>query len=187
MALLLISVTKSMVSVSFGTYMPFMLEKMNYSVNLIGFVLTVFFFFSGVASVVSSKIEKYVGAKNVIKISFYGMLPLTILLLLTMEKLPILALVIFGILGFFTFLSVSINLVLAQKILPQYKAVASGFVGGFSWALAALTLSPLGFVAQGISIPAVFITVTTIALLVGIFGFNKELNYYFEKYKKREL
>ena len=187
MALLLISVTKSMVSVSFGTYMPFLLEKMGYSINIIGFVLTVFFFFSGVASVVSNKIERYVGAKNVIRISFYGMLPLAILILLTMEKWPIFALVVFGILGFFTFLSVSINLVLAQKILPQYKAVASGFVGGFSWALAALTLSPLGFVAQGISIPAVFITVTTIALFVGIFGFNKELNGYFEKYKNREL
>lgn len=187
MALLLISITKSMVSVSFGTYMPFMLEKAGYSINQIGLVLTVFFACSGIASVVSAKIEKYVGAKNVIRISFYGMLPLTLILLLTMNKFPIFALIVFGILGFFTFLSVSINLVLAQKILPQYKAVASGFVGGFSWALAAFSLSPLGLIAQEISISSVFITVTVFALFVGIFGFNKELNGYFEKYKNQEL
>lgn len=185
-ALLIISVTKSMVSVSFGTYMPFLLKDLGYSINQTGVALTVFFFCSGMASVTSNWIEKYVGAKNLIKISFFGMLPLTILLILTMKSYPIIALVIFGILGFFTFLSVSINLVLAQRIMPEYKAVASGVVGGLSWALAASSLSPLGLIAQEININTVFICTTTLAFLVGIFGINKELNQVFDDYQNKK-
>ncbi len=186
-SLTLISVTKSLVSVTFGTYMPFLLKSYGYSLNQIGAILTLFFAFSGFASVISAKIEQRIGAKNLIRLSFFGILPLTLIFISTLKTLPPLAFCVFGILGFFTFLSVSINLVLGQKIMPENKGVVSGVIGGFSWALAALCLTPLGFIAQKFGVNSVFILVSVITFFVGIFGISKELDKVFNLYRNVKL
>lgn len=183
MSLLLISITKSFVSLTFGTYMPFLLKDYGYSLSQIGVILTIFFLFSGISSVVSGKIEKKIGAENVIRVSFFGILPFTLLLIYALRFNIFLGILIFAILGFLTFLSVSINMIIGQKIMSENKGVASGIIGGFSWAVAAMTLTPLGFLAQYFGVEKVFMGVAVITFLVGLFGISKKLKVVLLEYK----
>src|SRR5699024_8543270 len=91
LGLVLIAVVKSGVSISFGTYMPFLLEKNGFSLNQIGLIVTLFFTISGVATMLSSKIEEKIGGANVIRLSFLSILPLTLLTLYVLDKIPYLA------------------------------------------------------------------------------------------------
>lgn len=171
-----ISIVKSIVSISFGTYMPFLLTKLGYTLEQIGLFITLFFTFAGIASMLSEKLEKIIGAKSVIRISFLAILPLTALFLWLFTVNKHLGLLVFMITGFFVFLSVSVTIVLAQRFMPQHKGVISGVIGGFSWGLAALTLAPLGFIAQKFGIEIILITVSVLAFLTGIFCVSDFLN-----------
>lgn len=171
-----ISIVKSTVGISFGTYMPFLLTKHGFSLEQIGLIITLFFTFAGIATIYSSKIEAKIGAKNVIRASFLTLLPMTALFIWLFNVNKILAVIFFILTGFFVFLSVSVTLVLAQKFMPQHKGTISGVVGGFSWGLAALTLAPLGLIAQVAGVPVILILVTIVAFLTGIFAVSDYLN-----------
>lgn len=171
-----ISIVKSTVGISFGTYMPFLLTKHGFSLEQIGLIITLFFTFAGIATIYSSKIEELIGAKNVIRASFLTLLPMTALFIWLFNVNKFLAVIIFILTGFFVFLSVSVTLVLAQKFMPQHKGTISGVVGGFSWGLAALTLAPLGFIAQIAGVPVILILVTIVAFLTGVFAVGDYLN-----------
>ncbi len=171
-----ISVVKSIVSISFGTYMPFLLTKLGYSLEKIGIIITLFFTFAGIATMISSKLEKKIGAKDLIRISFLAILPLTLLFLWLFNVHKTLGLLVFVITGFFIFLSVSVTVVLAQRFAPENKGVASGVTAGFSWGLAAITLAPLGFFAQSVGVEKILIVVAIIAFLTGIFAVKDYLN-----------
>ena len=87
--LLLISTIKSAVSISFGTYIPFLLQNKGFSLQQTGLIVTLFFISGGLATIVSSKFEKKLGAKGVIVLSFLTILPLTIAFLILLKN-PIL-------------------------------------------------------------------------------------------------
>ena len=181
LGLVLIAVVKSGVSISFGTYMPFLLEKNGFSLNEIGLVVTLFFTISGVATMISPKLEEKIGGANVIRLSFFSILPLTLLTLFVLESLPYLAAALFILTGFFILLSVSVTLVSAQKLVNKNKGVISGVMQGFSWGLGALFLAPMGFVGQYFGVDKILIIMSSIAFLTGIFGITKELKEVFEQ------
>lgn len=161
---LIVSVVKSALSISFGTYIPFLLEKYGFNLSLIGLIVTLFFIVGGIGTIFSSKFEKLIGTKGVIILSFASILPLTLLFLYLININEILAVLIFILIGFFIPLSVGIILHQAQKAMPQYTGVISGVIQGFSWGLGALFLSPLGLIGQHCGIKLVLI-------LMGIFAF----------------
>ena len=171
-----ISVVKSIVSISFGTYMPFLLTKLGYSLEKIGIIITLFFTFAGLATMVSSKLEKRVGVKNLIRISFLAVLPLTLAFLWLFNVNKTLGLFVFILTGFFIFLSVSVTVVLAQRLIPEHRGVASGVTAGFSWGLAAVTLAPLGFFAQTVGVEKILILVAALTFFAGIFAAKDYLN-----------
>ena len=181
LGLVLIAVVKSGVSISFGTYMPFLLEKNGFSLNEIGFIVTLFFTISGIATMISPKLEEKIGGANVIRLSFFSILPLTLLTLYALNKMPVVSAILFIITGFFILLSVSVTLVSAQKLVSANKGVISGIMQGFSWGLGALFLAPMGFVGQYFGVDKILIIMSTIAFLTGIFGITKELNDIFER------
>ena len=180
LGLVLISVVKSGVSISFGTYMPFLLENNGFNLNQIGLVVTLFFTISGIATMISPKIEEIIGGANVIRLSFFSILPLTLLTLFVIEKAPYLAAALFILTGFFILLSVSVTLVSAQKLVSENKGVISGIMQGFSWGLGALFLAPMGFVGQYFGVDKILIIMGTVAFLTGIFGISRELKEVFE-------
>ena len=181
LGLVLIAVVKSGVSISFGTYMPFLLEKNSFSLNEIGLIVTLFFTISGIATMISPKLEEKIGGANVIRLSFFSILPLTLLTLFVLESLPYFAATLFILTGFFILLSVSVTLVSAQKLVNKNKGVISGVMQGFSWGLGALFLAPMGFVGQYFGVDKILIIMSSIAFLTGIFGITKELKEVFEQ------
>lgn len=181
LGLVLIAVVKSGVSISFGTYMPFLLEKNGFSLNEIGLIVTLFFTISGIATMISPKLEEKIGGANVIRLSFFSILPLTLLTLFVLESLPYFAATLFILTGFFILLSVSVTLVSAQKLVNKNKGVISGLMQGFSWGLGALFLAPMGFVGQYFGVDKILIIMSSIAFLTGIFGITKELKEVFEQ------
>lgn len=181
LGLVLIAVVKSGVSISFGTYMPFLLEKNGFSLNEIGLIVTLFFTISGIATMISPKLEEKIGGANVIRLSFFSILPLTLLTLFVLVSLPYFAAALFILTGFFILLSVSVTLVSAQKLVNKNKGVISGVMQGFSWGLGALFLAPMGFVGQYFGVDKILIIMSSIAFITGIFGITKELKKVFEQ------
>ncbi len=174
MFLLLISIIKSAVSISFGTYIPFLLQKQGFSLQFTGLVVTLFFVSGGLATIFSSKIEKRIGANGVVALSFLSILPLIAAFLLTLNRFSMLACLLFISTGFFILLSVGIILVHAQNATPEYTGVISGVMQGFSWGLGALFLAPLGIIGQIWGIEKILLLMATLAFFVGIYSAGKK-------------
>lgn len=168
MFLTFISTLKSALSISFGTYIPFLLKEKGFSLNEIGLIVTLFFISGGLATIYSSKIENKIGAKGVIVLSFVSVLPLILGFLSILNYNKILACVLFILTGFFILLSVGIILVQAQKAAPKNIGVVSGVMQGFSWGLGALALAPLGVIGQNYGIDKILILMATIGFIVGL-------------------
>ncbi len=169
MFLMIISTVKSAVSISFGTYIPFLLAQRGFSLEKIGLVVTAFFISGGLATIFSSKFEKKLGTNGIIITSFIAVLPLILMFLAAIEKFKYFAIILFILAGFFISLSVGIILVQAQKAMPKYVGVISGVMQGFSWGLGALFLAPLGIIGQKFGIKTILVLMSTIAFAVGLY------------------
>lgn len=169
-----VSTVKSAVSISFGTYIPFLLKEKGFSLEMIGLIVTLFFISGGMATIYSSKFENKIGANGVIALSFITILPLVLLFLFTLETHKYLACTLFILTGFFILLSVGIILVQAQKAAPKHTGVISGMMQGASWGLGALFLAPLGFIGQNWGVDKILILMSTIAFIVGIFAIKNK-------------
>lgn len=174
MFLLLVSIIKSAVSISFGTYIPFLLQKQGFSLQLTGLIVTLFFISGGLATIFSSKIEKRIGANGVVVLSFLTILPLTIAFLLTLTHFRTLACLLFISTGFFILLSIGVVLVQAQNAMPKYTGVISGVMQGFSWGLGALFLAPLGIIGQTFGVEKILILMAGLAFVVGLYTAGKK-------------
>ena len=167
--LIFISFMKSLVSICFGTYTPFLLEKFGFSLNSTGLVITFFFLSGGIASMTCSKFEKYLTTRGVITTSMISILPLTLLFLGFLPYSKILAIISLMLIGYSILMSVGIILVQAQKAMPEYTGVISGAIQGAGWGLGALCLFPLGALAQSLGIEIVMLFVAFCAFLTGLF------------------
>jgi len=169
MFLTFVSVVKSAVSISFGTYIPFLLSKQGFTLNETGLIVTLFFISGGLATIYSSKIENKVGANGVVVISFVSILPLILGFLYSLNYNKYFACALFILTGFFILLSVGVILVQAQKAMPNHTAVISGVMQGFSWGLGALFLAPLGIIGQNFGVEKILILMSAIAFVVGFY------------------
>ena len=170
-----IAVVKSAVSISFGTYIPFILKNYGFSLNKIGLIATLFYALSGVSMIVSSKFEKKIGAANLIRLSFFSMLPLVLLFNYLIGINSKAGALIFILTGFFVYLSVSVTIVAAQKIMSKHQGVISGVMQGFSWGLGALSLIPMGIIGEKLGVIWILIIMSLVALLTGIFSLTKDV------------
>lgn len=175
MILVLIAIVKSGVSISFGTYIPFILKDYGFNLKDIGLIVTIYYALSGISMITSAKLEEKVGATNLIRISFFTILPLTILFKYIMEINPILGVIIFIISGYFIFLSVSVTIVAAQKIMSKHSGVISGVMQGFSWGIGAMCLAPMGYIGDKIGVIWILIIMSFVALITGIFALPKDV------------
>lgn len=157
-----IAMLKTMVQSSCFILLPFLWKNMGHKPFYIGVALFMFIFAGGVASLLSSSVEKRIGSKNVFYISMISTLPLMFLFIMTYQKYSILSLGIFVIMGFLTMMATPVTMVMAQSVLPEYKSIISGFINGFSWGVIAIVMSALGFVAENFGITNVLIAVAII-------------------------
>ena len=169
MYLMIISVVKSAISISFGTYIPFLLQEKGFDLTSTGIIVTLFLISGGIGTILSSKIEKYINPNGVIIVSFLSILPLILTFLYVLDKNRMLACILFILTGFFILLSVGIILVYAQKAMPKYTGVVSGVMQGFSWGIGALFLSPLGIIGQKYGVDKILILMSIIAFIIGLY------------------
>ena len=176
--LIFISSMKSVISICFGTYIPFLLEKNGFILSHIGLIVTLFFISGGVASMTCSKFEKYLTTRGVIALSMIGILPLCVVFLAFLKSNKIISVISLALIGYCILMSVGIILVQAQKAIPKYTGVISGAIQGVGWGLGALFLPPMGFVGQYFGVEAVMIIVSLLAFVVGLFCLkSKSLNF----------
>ena len=160
--LIMFSALKSLATQSCSILLPFLWKSLNYSAFYIGILLFCFLISGAVGTVASAKLEKLIGTKQVMVLSFCAILPLTVLFALTYKCLPVISIITFITIGFFAMLSVPINMVLAHQVMPQYKSLISGFIGGFSWGIVGISMSLCGYLAQKFGITNILIIIAII-------------------------
>ena len=163
-----LAMIKSLVSIVYCLLMPFLWKENGYGVFEIGIIISCYTLAGAFATFISPKLEKKIGTKKVFILSLVLVEPLTLIMFLTLYKLPVLSVSMFVILGFITFLSSTLNTVLAQKLHPEIKSMISGFVNGFSWGTIGVLLSVFGYVAQKTGVIPLLGVISTIPLIYSL-------------------
>ncbi len=163
-----IAMLKTMIMSACFILLPFLWKNMGYKPFYIGMALFMFIFAGGIGSLISSNLEKRIGAANVFYISMISTLPLMILFILTCSSHPAISLVIFVVMGFITMMATPVTMVMAQNVLPEYKSIISGFINGFSWGIVAIAMSLLGFIAEKFGITNVLLFVSVIPAVCSV-------------------
>ena len=163
-----IAMLKTMIMSACFILLPFLWKNMGYKPFYIGMALFMFIFAGGIGSLISSNLEKRIGAANVFYISMISTLPLMILFILTCSSHPAISLVIFVVMGFITMMATPVTMVMAQNVLPEYKSIISGFINGFSWGIVAIAMSHLGFIAEKFGITNVLLFVSVIPAVCSV-------------------
>lgn len=174
----IIAMLKTMIMSSCFILLPFLWKNMGYKPFYIGMALFLFIFAGGIGSLISSSIEKRIGAANVFYISMISTLPLMLLFIMTYRTHPTISLAVFVVMGFITMMATPVTMLMAQNVLPEYKSIISGFINGFSWGIVAIAMSLLGFIAEkfGITNVLLFVAVIPAACSVLVRELFKENN-----------
>ena len=173
--LIIITVIKASLIMSFGTYVPFLLKKFNFPVVQVGFILTLFYIMGGFSMIIASKIENKLKLKGMICLSYLPLLPLTIAFLVLLKYNKILSTLILILIGFFVLLSAGVVLAHAQKTTTKYVGVISGIIQGLTLAIGSLLLIPFGYLGQHVGVEWVLITITTIAFISSIYTLKTKI------------
>ena len=163
--LIFFSALKSLATQANSILLPFLWKDLGYNPMTIGMLLFCFLIIGALGTIASGKLEKIIGTKQVIVLSFCAILPLTLLFAFTYKTYPVISMLSFIGIGFFAVLSVPINMVLAHQVMPQYKSLISGFIGGFSWGIVGLSMSLCGLLAENFGIVNVLIVIAIIPAL----------------------
>lgn len=167
--LTLISMLKTLITNSCLIMLPFLWKNMGYSPTYIGIALFLFIFAGSIGAIMSSKIEKIIGAKKVFYLSLIGTLPIIYIFSLTYQTHPKISLLVFILMGFITMLAMPVNMVMAQRIMPEFKSIIAGFINGFSWGVVAIILTLVGFLAQNFGITKILLLVSFIPAIFSYF------------------
>ena len=164
----IIAMLKTMIMSACFILLPFLWKNMGYKPFYIGMALFMFIFAGGIGSLISSNLEKRIGAANVFYISMISTMPLMFLFIFTCSSHPTMSLIVFVIMGFITMMATPVTMVMAQNVIPEYKSIISGFINGFSWGIVAIAMSLLGFIAEKFGITNVLLFVSVIPAVCSV-------------------
>ena len=168
--LILLTILKACLVMSFGTYIPFLLKQHDFITTQTGLIMTAFFTMGGLAMIFGSSLEKRIKLKGMIVASYLPLLPLTILAILSLKYYSkIIAVVLFVAIGFFILLAAGSILANAQKLIPNNTGTISGIIQGFTLAMGSLLLIPLGQFGQYFGVCWILILVSTVALIASMY------------------
>jgi len=176
MFLIIITIIKACLIMSFGTYIPFLLKEYNFTLTQTGFTMTLFFIAGGLAMIFASQLEKIIKLKGMIIASYMPLLPLVVLAIAALNKnYKILAAILFISIGFFILLAAGCVLACAQKLIPNNTGTISGIIQGFTLAIGSLLLIPLGSFGQCFGVSLILILVSLIAIISAIYCIKTKL------------
>ena len=168
--LILLTVLKACLVMSFGTFIPFLLKQYNFLTTQTGFIMTTFFVSGGLAMIFASSLEKKIKLKGMIMTSYLPLLPLVAFAILSLKYYSkTLAVVLFIITGFFVLLAAGSILANAQRLIPNNTGTISGIIQGFTLAMGSLLLIPLGRFGQHFGISWALVLICAIAGLSALY------------------
>lgn len=173
--LIIISIIKSALTMCYGTYLPFILNKFNFTLTQIGLIITIFYIMGGISMIFSSKLQKIVDVKGVILFSYLPILPLTYLGIKMLNYSRIIGAMLLILVGFFILLSAGVVLARAQNAISKHTGTISGIIQGFSLAIGSLMLIPLGVFGQVFDVNAILYLISSIAFVAAIFTIKTKL------------
>ena len=159
------SIVKSMIISSFTLIMPFFWKSIGFSASKTGIVFCLFEVTSTIGMIVSPKVEKYTGTRNIFYIAFLSILPITLLMNFMMDRNIYVAVFLYVLIGFLAFLTQPVNVVMSQKLLPKYKSTISGIVGGFTWGIVGVMLPLLSLFCQKVGILTGLVIISCVPLI----------------------
>ena len=159
------AIVKSMMISSFTMIMPFFWKSIGFSATKIGIISCVFLATSTMGMILSPKVEKITGTRNIFYISLLSILPIAMSMKFMMNINIYAAVLIYSLIGFFAFLPQPVNVVLSQKLLPKYKSMISGIVSGFTWGVVGIMLPVLSLFAQKVGILTGLCTIACVPLI----------------------
>ncbi len=159
------SIIKSLIVSSYTMIMPFFWKNLGFNATKIGIISCLFLAASTAGMIVSPKLDKYIGSRNVFYVSFISILPLALITVWLINININLAVIIYSLIGFMIFLTQPINVVLSQKLLPEYTSLISGVVGGFTWGIVGVLLPLISKFAEFTGILTALIIISAIPLI----------------------
>lgn len=163
--LVIISIIRGLVVLSFTVFMPFIWKEHNFSIITTGALLALFSVFGGIASYLGGKLTGHIGEKSILILSLIPLIPCLLGTLYFINSIPFLSFALFILSGFIINSSTSVNIVIAQTAAPENMGIVSGIVGGFSWGLAGIIMTPIGFIANHYGIIRVLYFIAFLPLL----------------------
>lgn len=159
------SIVKSMMITSFFMITPFYWKSIGFSASKIGVISCLFEVTSTIGMIVSPKIEKNVGTRNIFYIAFLLILPTAVLMKFMIGINLYIAVFLYSLIGFLAFLTQPVNVVMSQKLLPKYKSMISGIIGGFTWGIVGIMLPLLSLFSQKVGILTGLVTLACIPVI----------------------
>lgn len=159
------SIVKSIIVSSFTLIMPFYWKSIGLSASKIGIISCIFLTTSTVGMLAAQKIEKAVGSRNTFYLSFITTFITAMMTIWFLHINLYIAIILYGLIGFFVFITQPVNVVMSQKLLPKYKSLISGVVGGFTWGIVGVMLPLLSKIAESTSILKMLFIVSFIPLI----------------------
>lgn len=163
--LIFISILRALSVVSFEVFMPFIWEKLGFSIMTIGILVALFSFFGGFSSIMGGTLADKLGEKLILTLCLLLSTPFLLGTLYFVNKNFPLSCLLFMIAGFIVMLSVSVNITIAHKAIPENTGMVSGIIGGFCWGIAGLLLTPIGALADAFGIEKVLYVIALTPLL----------------------
>lgn len=153
-------VIRSIISLSFMTFLPLLLRERGLSLVMGG---TAVFLFGGIGAAggfTGGMLAEVIGRRAVLVLSLLLCAPLLALYLLVPTGWGLLFLPLAGVL---LYTSAPVTVVMAQEGLPQHAGLASSIVMGAAWGVAGLMLTAVGAVADGIGLAQTLLLTLTLA------------------------
>src|SRR3990172_8773589 len=150
-SLYVIVVFRTLVQLSFLTYIPILLRQLNFSPLLIGATLTSFTGIGALGGVTGGFLYDRIGGRNLFLVSS---LAAPVFLLLTAQaKDPMMMILLFALGGFCLMMTIPVSVLIGQTIVPGSISTISSLMMGFGWGMGGLLVPLAGSLADSTSIP----------------------------------
>jgi MFS transporter, FSR family, fosmidomycin resistance protein len=147
--LYLITVLRTLTSLSFATFVPVMMTRRGYSVGHAGTVVALYLFSSGLGGFLGGPSADRFGARKVIAWSLVLAVPFLVVAPLVSGWLFVLLLCIGG---FFLQSTLPVNVTFGQTLAPIGAATVSSLMMGFAWGTGGLSVPFVGMIADRVGI-----------------------------------
>jgi MFS transporter, FSR family, fosmidomycin resistance protein len=143
--LYLATVSRSVVSYGFMTFLPLYLNARGYPLAQSGVIVSLYLLMGALGGFVGGWLSDRVGGRRVIVASFLGGMPLYFGFLFLPDAVGLPS----AILGSFVLQSsLPVNVVLGQELSPRHSSTISSLLMGAAWGVGALIIGPIGVLAD---------------------------------------